>query len=203
MRCCGRIIWLAVVLGIFSVTALAIPMKWTLVGVTFNDGGTASGSFVFDADAGVRCNGLVSPCGTYSSVNITTTPGTIRTTGATYNAICTAPCNGVTPDAADVLFLGNPGSPSGNPAMSLFPSSAMTDLGGTSTIFSLEANCSNATCSAPFGPTRTTISGSITTSPIGVNTQPASSPTLSQWGMILFAMLLAAYAAFRMRGASV
>src|SRR6185436_1870527 len=30
--------------------AMAIPVTWTMSGVTFDDGGTASGSFVYDAD---------------------------------------------------------------------------------------------------------------------------------------------------------
>jgi len=56
-------------------TALAIPIQWTLSNVIFNDGGTATGSFLYDADTNL-----------YSSVAIITTggsalPGAIYTTG--------------------------------------------------------------------------------------------------------------------------
>ncbi len=44
--------------------ACANPVTWTLQDWVFDDGGTASGSFVFDADTGV-----------YSNINIITTGG--------------------------------------------------------------------------------------------------------------------------------
>ncbi|HTO41244.1 MAG TPA: PEP-CTERM sorting domain-containing protein [Rhizomicrobium sp.] len=43
-------------------SANAVPITWTLQGLTFDDGGTAYGSFVYDADTGK-----------YTDVNITTT----------------------------------------------------------------------------------------------------------------------------------
>jgi hypothetical protein len=52
-------------------------VTWTLSGVTFEDGGTASGSFVFNADTGTQ--------GTIVSASIMTTTGTILT-GSTYTA---------------------------------------------------------------------------------------------------------------------
>ena len=51
--------------------AQATPITWT-VSAAFPDGGTAAGSFVYDADFN-----------TYSSINITTTAGSVRP-GATY-----------------------------------------------------------------------------------------------------------------------
>jgi hypothetical protein len=45
--------------------ALADPIQWTLAGVMFDDGGSAFGSFLFDADTT-----------TFSAVNIQTTAGT-------------------------------------------------------------------------------------------------------------------------------
>ena len=44
--------------------ALADGITWNLSGVTFDDGGAASGSFVYDA-----------PTNTFSAIDITTTPG--------------------------------------------------------------------------------------------------------------------------------
>ena len=34
----------------YSTPVMAIPVVWTVQNVTFNDGGTAIGSFTFDAD---------------------------------------------------------------------------------------------------------------------------------------------------------
>jgi hypothetical protein len=56
-------------------SASANPILWNLVGVTFDDGGTASGSFVYDADTN-----------TYSNISITTTAGS-EFGGATYTLI--------------------------------------------------------------------------------------------------------------------
>jgi len=56
-------------------SASANPILWSLVGVTFNDGGTASGSFVYDADTN-----------TYSNISVTTTEGSAFG-GAVYTLI--------------------------------------------------------------------------------------------------------------------
>ena len=63
----------AAVIGLGS-AAHATPVTWTLEGVTFDDGATATGSFVFDADTGV-----------YSGIDITTAGGSVLP-GATYTA---------------------------------------------------------------------------------------------------------------------
>ena len=70
-----------------------MPLTWTISNATFSDGGTASGTFVYDADTN-----------TYSSINITTTTGSVRS-GASYSFNCTAPCNGLTPDSSESLSL--------------------------------------------------------------------------------------------------
>ena len=56
-------------------SASANPILWSLVGVTFDDGGTATGSFVYDADTN-----------TYSNIFITTTAASAFG-GATYTLI--------------------------------------------------------------------------------------------------------------------
>jgi hypothetical protein len=61
-----------------SLAASAAPVRWDLVGFAFNDGGTASGSFVFDADTS-----------TYSSIDIVTTPGSLLS-GTHYGALASA-----------------------------------------------------------------------------------------------------------------
>ena len=67
------------VLGMLLVAAAANaqPVTWYIQGVTFSDGGTASGSFNYDAATN-----------SYSQVHITTTPGSVRATGATYGFVC-------------------------------------------------------------------------------------------------------------------
>ena len=55
-----------------SAPALAVPVLWSVEDVVFDDGGTASGTFVFDADTGV-----------YSDIAITTTAGAVLS-GAPY-----------------------------------------------------------------------------------------------------------------------
>lgn len=47
-------------------TAMAVPIQWSLQGVNFNDGTTASGSFFYDADTQI-----------YSDVDITTSSGNV------------------------------------------------------------------------------------------------------------------------------
>ncbi len=53
----------------------AVPVTWYLSGVTFSDGGRAIGSFVYDADTN-----------TYSSIRVSTTPGSGVTTGTANTA---------------------------------------------------------------------------------------------------------------------
>lgn len=69
-------------LALCAPVSFAVPITWTLNGIVFNDGGTAMGSFSYDAATN-----------TLSDIMITTTPGSIRS-GATYTSaldIMTAP----------------------------------------------------------------------------------------------------------------
>src|SRR5260370_41021523 len=61
----------------WTAVANAGPVAYTLSGVTLSDGGTASGSFSYDAAAN-----------TYSNINIVTTTAGTRS-GATYNSVST------------------------------------------------------------------------------------------------------------------
>jgi hypothetical protein len=71
-----RAVLLTLFFGVLSAqSASANPILWSLVGVTFDDGGTAYGSFVYDADTN-----------TYSNISITTTAGSAFG-GATYTLI--------------------------------------------------------------------------------------------------------------------
>ena len=76
--------------------AVAVPVTWTLSGVTFGDGGIATGSFAYDASSN-----------TYSNVNITTTTGSARS-GAVYRFVCgqdVPGCNGLSPNDVSSLNL--------------------------------------------------------------------------------------------------
>jgi hypothetical protein len=109
----------------------AQTLTWTLSGVTFDDGGTGSGSFNYDASTN-----------TYSNVNITTTSGS-KQPGASYSVVITqisAPefLVVVTTTAANLL---------GTPGLSLQFAPVLGDFGGTSTLpGQFEGICGQPNC---------------------------------------------------------
>ena len=171
LRCC-------VILAFVAAQAVAAPLTWVLSGITFSDGGTASGSFVYDANTN-----------TYSSVNITTIAGSVRTTGATYHFVCgqdVPSCNGVSPSAGFNLNLTSAAAnQTGLPGFALFFSSALTNAGGSVSVTGEEANCSNSTCTAPVSPERSITGGSVST--VAVPATPAPSSVLLVSAGLLFA----------------
>ena len=128
------------ILMLCAINAAAKPVTWHLQHVTFADGGTASGSFVYDVDAGFN--------GTYSNISITTTAGTTMT--ADTFAF-------VDPGAVSYSIRFFPvttgGSLTGTPVLVLYFVSPLTDAGGslalqTSGPFqSLWGLCGDSTCS--------------------------------------------------------
>jgi hypothetical protein len=122
-----------------AVAASALPISWTLTGITFDDGGGARGSFTFNPDTGTPCGPFITPCGTYSNINITTTTGGF-VTGANYVNACGSDvptCFGLGPNADNtaVLFLTSQAvDQTGLPALLFFftpPFAGLTDAGGT------------------------------------------------------------------------
>jgi hypothetical protein len=106
--------------------------------VTFTDGSTATGSFVFDATT-------VS----YSSINIVTNTPTV---GGTFQFVCVSPCTAGAPSATQVLFLAE--SSANNltaaHALALAFSAPLTSAGGIDGIsFGQGGLCGDATCSVP------------------------------------------------------
>jgi hypothetical protein len=171
-------VFLALTLGAF-----AEPTTWTLSGLTLNDGVTASGSFTFDPDAGTACSTASSPCGTYSSVDITTTAGG-GLSAETYSFVChqnVAGCTGLSPDSTEVLFLtSNSADQTGLPGLAFFfarggalPPAGLTDAGGTIDVSNSslsvgaveEAICSDAACTGPSSPFVASIAGSVVATP--------------------------------------
>ena len=147
------------------VMAQAAPINYQLVGVVFNDGGTATGYFTFDPTTGV-----------YSNVNITTTTGSSRT-GATYQFVCgqdVPSCTGVSPNSTQALDLTSSASnQSGLPGLAMFftgvgavppaglGSAQSFDVSNSSLSVGAmqEATCGDAACSYPAPPARVTVAG--------------------------------------------
>jgi hypothetical protein len=170
-----------------SLTASAGPILWTLEGVTFVGGGTASGTFDFDADTGL-----------FSNVDITTTTGG-SVTGATYLFTCgqdVPTCTGVAPNSTEALFLTSTAADqTGLQAIAFFftgiggvPPAGLTDLGGVIDISNSslsvgavqEASCLDAACSAPTNPSRADDAGVVVAAP-----EPSSALLVGMTVMLL------------------
>jgi hypothetical protein len=164
----------------------AAPVTWTLQGVTFNDGGTASGSFVYDAQTN-----------TYSAINITTTTGTTRT-GASYAFVCITPCTQAQPSPVVVLFLtaSSASDQTGLPVLGIaFLPPGLTDPPAKDVpFFSEEAQCANPTCDDFDPPLRFPVAGRI------ISVEPGPIPTLSEWGTILLVLSLLAMGMWQLAG---
>ena len=160
-----------------TTAAQAAPVLWTLNNVTLDDGGTATGSFIFDADTGTPCSTGSSPCGTFYDVNVMTTMGT-SLPGASYNSVCgtdDTSCTGVTPDSTEVLFLTSTAADqTGNTAIAFFftapgpvPPAGLTDAGGVVDVSDTvagsvnEGTCGDAGCSMPTSPSRASLTGTL------------------------------------------
>lgn len=146
-----RIISLAVVsmaIVLSAGTAGAAPLKWTLQNFVFDDGGTAAGSFEFDAATGA-----------FSAIAVTTTAGSTRS-GASH----TIPLSG-----NPVLFYASAGPEPFVPFVTqrffFALASAMTAGGGTIAVTGGYEGACDATCSFVFEPRAVLRNASITTAP--------------------------------------
>jgi hypothetical protein len=112
--------------------AKADAVTWRLFNVTFPDGGTASGSFSFDALTD-----------TVSAVDITTTAGN-SFGGATYTAVDP----GYAPNRQAMVFVTSPylADLTGTPALDLTFATLLTNLGGTFQVTVGEDYCFDALC---------------------------------------------------------
>lgn len=120
--------------------AQAVPVTWTLQNWTFNDGGSASGSFVYDADTNV-----------FSDMFIATTNGSART-GAIYGSVI----NGGDTAISAVPFAGFPSLLSSPNLMVMF-AEQLTNVGAgvvVDVFMGQEATCNNAACTSLAGPVR-------------------------------------------------
>jgi hypothetical protein len=136
MRKSSRLLAIAVVA--FSVAFLLVPyasadgVTWTLSDFSFGDGGTATGSFVYNAGTNF-----------VSSVDITTTLGS-DFAGAVYDAVDP----GFAPVPVFIVFVTSPSSAdyTGTPALVLAFASGLTDLGGVIGADAVEGTCADAGC---------------------------------------------------------
>ena len=128
-----------IVLVLFCVPSIALAdgVSWSLTGVTFDDGGAASGSFVYDASTS-----------TVSSVNVVTTSGTTFV-GATYTGVNP----GFTPLSFDIVLVPNPSLAdlTGTFVLDLSFADSLTNAGGTVSLAGLggEYTCADSGCTSP------------------------------------------------------
>ena len=162
--------------------ASADSILWTLTGVTFAGGGTASGSFDYN-----------SATNTFSAIDIVTTSGT-GFGGATYTTLSGAFAGFSTSTG---LFLGPAGGNfTGTPLLVLFFDDPLFNAGGTVTdnlstgdSAGIEGTCDDATCTSQTAD-RSITAGEATSTVAVVTPEPSA---LSLLG-VAFAGLLAAVA---------
>jgi hypothetical protein len=165
-------IMVGVLLG-FAQPSWAVPIVWTFSGVTFGDGGTVSGHFTFDADAGTACSTGATPCGHYSNVDVVTSTGSVRT-GSHFTEVCGSDvptCLVTSPDSTEVQLLTSAAPDQTGMPLLLFnwvsngtpmgetPPAGLSDAGGTYDIsasslhvgFAIEATCENTGCTGFSG----------------------------------------------------
>ena len=148
--------YLLVMIGlIFVNTAQALPIKWVLQDVVFNDQSTATGSYFYDADTNM-----------FSNINVSTsTIGSVYTVGNPSSGGNSGFLALLTTDVGDLT---------GVLELTMALASTMANAGGTLAIvpdfvfsggtgFSFEGACIDPSCSS-FGAQRGISSGSVTTS---------------------------------------
>jgi hypothetical protein len=129
---------------LFSLTSLAVqasPVLWTLQDVEFEDGGTASGSFIYDRDSNA-----------FSAISIiTTTPA--QAPWHTFNALLPGGFNDF--NGVELVQSGFPNL-SNRPLLQLTFMTQLTNAGGVVALVdffappgpSVEANCLTSNCSS-------------------------------------------------------
>jgi hypothetical protein len=155
--------------------ASADGITWGLSGVFFDDGGTASGSFVYDAITN-----------TYSSINVTTTTGTTMA-GATYSTLSYLGTSSNT----GLLFGASSGDLTGTSLLFWLFNVPLTNSGGIVQLStlppndSIEAFCTSSDCSN-FS-TRSVTGGQVVST-----VATPEPPVISLLGMGLFVLLISA-----------
>lgn len=174
MRTRLPVLLLLLTIGVVPLAGRMAPVVWTLSGVTFDDGGTASGTFTYDVGTN-----------SYSSVAITTTNGTTRS-GASY-AFPRASSNST---AALVNTINSASDQTGLPGFLMVYATALSDLGGTIGLISpsLEATCSDPSCALVGTSIRVVTAGTVTTV-----TVPAMPPWIAAGTTLLLGLIAAGF----------
>lgn len=139
--------------------ASAVPVQWFVDGV-FEDGGSLTGTFVYDADIAVF--------GQYSGVNLMTTAA-----GMFPGEIYLDESPGFLSGPNVSAFVTDASLPdlTGTPALGLTVLVPLTNAGGTIDLFphdTIEAVCNNPTCFSAVAPVRRLESGTVSTIPPAV-----------------------------------
>lgn len=173
----------------FTVSANAAPIQWTLTDVAFDDGGTATGSFVHDADSN-----------TYSNILLKTTAGSAGAASEFRTKCTTAHCATF---PSDLFFIASSEQSdlTNVPLLDIELPAPLTNTPGTVDLeFGMSFICGNATCSGIGGSLRVFTAGKLVGAPyIAPPATPTSVPTTSAWGLGLLTVLLAAAALFHRR----
>ena len=165
----------------FSALAHAAPYKWTFTGVTFDDGSTASGSFVADMDTQA-----------ITQINISVTEGNVG--GAvTFRQLCAqSPCN-----AIPVFVDRQPGSDmTGMNLLLLSLADQLPANGGSVGVIVNIGTCTNVSCSQTPDNLRTSTNGTLVGVPYAAPSTATPVPTLNDWGLLLLSALTIGAAGF-------
>ena len=173
--------------------AQANPLTYTIA-ANFGDGGTAAGRFTFDADTS-----------TYSNVSIIISNSATPSLDGTYTFVCPpGDCVGFFPSAAfagELTVLRNSVPPSGTdltgqPVFQIVYSSLLTDAGLGVTGDAAYGTCSVSNCiglDEGFDAIRNTETAMVAGPVV---------PTLTEWSVALFSLLLSGFAVLRLRRAA-
>jgi hypothetical protein len=162
-------------------SAWAVVAQWTLQGVVFDDGGTASGSFSFDTVTN-----------TFSDINVTTTAGSARP-GATYHF---AHADFSFPFLSVFLTVDGASDQTGLPLLELVFDPGLDHFAVQQLVSpgSGEGTCANAPCTIAdlTAPVRFLVAGTAVTT--------TALPTLSTWGTLLFVLSMLAVGTWQLAG---
>lgn len=175
------LIAIAAAIAFFSAPAFAVPVVWTVSGVTFDDGGTASGQFIFDPDTK-----------TFGHFSISVAGGNLGSFPAiTYDQNNSTPSDDNLSNPQDsVLFELNDAS---QRTLRMTPVSALSNAGGTIAM-NLATSGGGAGGVECFncGPFRLITAGNFIGAPPPPLTSVRNAPMLSTWAAILLGLTVAA-----------
>ncbi len=164
-------------------TLNAGPLLWTMSGATFNDGGTLTGSFVYDADG----PGIFSQGDSFTQASFTTTSGSVSA-GQHY----AAPLGLF---AGNNLYFYDYFSGNQDESIGIFLASRPTDAGGTIAVtYAFERRDDNTSGQQNLYFVYTTgTGGTITASSAGTSSGSSGAPEPSSWLLLATGVLVSAF----------